>query len=167
MGGCSDNHGIQTDTAYAPGLGLRGLGTTYDWAGDTRVATGSSTTAQALTPEICDFIETDVARELAARGFRRAARGQMPDFLLAYKVTKQTRATTIQKYPYSEEFEEGAFVLDAMDPSTRKVVWRGVARGKVREDLTPGERKTRVQYGLSQLLSKFPTPTGQPPAAKK
>lgn len=58
----------------------------------------------------------------------------------------------------SEYYEEGTLILDVADPSTKKLIWRGVVTGVVKPDISDDKRKKRIGEAVDQLLKQFPPP---------
>lgn len=55
-----------------------------------------------------------------------------------------------------DEYQVGSFMLDFVDPEAKQVIWRGIAKGTVRENPTPEERNERIREAVAALLEKFP-----------
>ncbi|TXS94191.1 DUF4136 domain-containing protein [Parahaliea maris] len=131
-------------------------------------------------------VRTYVDRELRRRGFSEGTTGQ-PDFLVNYSISKQDqmRIDSFSGYPqgvhggmgvgtygagvsigYSsgpsvKHYQEGTVVLDVIDTRSSKIVWRGIAEGKLKDSLTQKD-KNRIASEVSQaLLQDFPPTPGQ------
>ena len=57
-----------------------------------------------------------------------------------------------------QQYKEGVFFIDIVEPATKKLIWRGVA-GKRLSTGTPEERDEYVSQLVSAILLKFP-PSG-------
>ncbi len=126
-------------------------------------------------------VRTYVDAELKRKGYREATQGPA-DLWINYNISKQQqmRMDSFNNYPagmyggmgvgsygsgvtlgYSSgpsvrTWEEGTVVLDILNASTGKVIWRGIAEGRLQESLTQKE-KNHIAAELSrELLSKFP-----------
>lgn len=93
-----------------------------------------------------------------------------PDFLIAMHLTKERKKLVIVDRGYSYgsgsywgtgfsrefEYEEGTFVLDFVDTQSKELIWRGVAKGEIRDDLSPEKRIKRINEVAQEILSNFP-----------
>ena len=116
--------------------------------------------------------------ELVARGFREVTRGKA-DFWVNYHVTKrQTQKITGQEQgmhggvgvsnygksvslgyssgPSVKTYEDGTAVFDVIDIQTSKIVWRGVAEGRLKNKMSSAEKQELRVTVLHELLSAFP-----------
>lgn len=126
-------------------------------------------------------VRTYVDSELADKGFVERSAGPT-DFWMNYHVSKQDhmKIDNFSGYPqgmhgsvgagtygsavsigYSSgpavrTYREGTVVLDVIDTTDNKIVWRGVAEGRLQKSLTPSE-KNRIAAEVSrELLAEFP-----------
>ena len=58
----------------------------------------------------------------------------------------------------ADHFQEGTFILDMIDASTEKLVWRGIAEGVLDENPSPDKMDKDVQNTTERLLAKYPPP---------
>ena len=116
--------------------------------------------------------------ELVARGFREVTRGNA-DFWVNYHVTKrQTQKITGQEQgmhggvgvsnygksvsvgyssgPSVKTYEDGTAVFDVIDVRTSKIVWRGVAEGRLKNKMSYADKQALRVTVLHELLSAFP-----------
>jgi len=61
----------------------------------------------------------------------------------------------VSKTP-TREYDEGTLILDLVDPKTKTLIWRGTARGTVKPDASPEERKERIRNAVGYLLEDYP-----------
>jgi Domain of unknown function (DUF4136) len=54
------------------------------------------------------------------------------------------------------EYEEGTFILDFVDAQSKELIWRGVAKGEVRNYASPVKRDKRINVVVQKVLSDFP-----------
>lgn len=55
------------------------------------------------------------------------------------------------------QYTQGTFVLDIIKGSSDKLIWRGTAEGRMKnESLTPDEKKERVAEIVNKVLSAYP-----------
>ena len=117
-------------------------------------------------------------QELMQRGFRQGARGQA-DFWVNYHVTKrQTQKISGQEQGmhggvaagtygrsvsvgYSsgqsvKTYEDGTAMFDVIDIKTGRIVWGGVAEGRLKNNMTKADREQLTITVVHELLEKFP-----------
>ena len=61
--------------------------------------------------------------------------------------------------PSVREYDEGTAILDVIDASTQKIVWRGIAEGRLKDHPTMSERYKATTAVASELLGDFPPGT--------
>ncbi len=66
------------------------------------------------------------------------------------------RAGMMMSTASTYEYKEGTLVIDALDPKTQKIVWRGTASKELQDKETPQERTQAVNKVISDLMKKFP-----------
>jgi hypothetical protein len=117
-------------------------------------------------------------QELMQRGLRQGARGQA-DFWVNYHVTKrQTQKISGQEQGmhggvaagtygrsvsvgYSsgqsvKTYEDGTAMFDVIDIKTGRIVWRGVAEGRLKNNMSKAEREQLTITVVHELLKQFP-----------
>ena len=112
----------------------------------------------ALNPvnnrRIRDAIETG----LAARGLSRV--DNQASLLVVYHASRTTQIDIDPvKYPPptptgTRVFQKGSIVVDLLDPTSGKVVWRGHASGVLRYG--PQEIADQVKAAVDDLMARFP-----------
>lgn len=107
---------------------------TFDWAPADALPTGDPRLDN--NPFFHDYFEGAVEKELALRGIEKTVWGT-PDLLIHYHANVRQRflvGGSDSESPYCSgtdcggritEYESGTFVLDAIDPYSNKLVWRG------------------------------------------
>jgi len=59
--------------------------------------------------------------------------------------------------PSSYSYTEGTLILDALNPKTKKIVWRGIASDELnRSETTPEEKREYINKVISELMKNFP-----------
>jgi len=53
-------------------------------------------------------------------------------------------------------YNEGTLIIDALNPKTKKIVWRGTGVKELRENKTPQERTQAVNEAIKKIMTKFP-----------
>jgi hypothetical protein len=150
--------------ALCGAAGAADITVTHDWHADfSRYKTwrwrkGTPAPDLAADKQIRDAIES----RLSARGFSRVEKGG--DLDVVYYVGAENKLgveTIIDNQPFWEGratriryLSEGTLVLDMIDASTGKVVWRGQAH----DATTPAARAIEhmIAEGIAQLLEDFP-----------
>ena len=110
-----------------------------------------------------------VNADLTAKGLMSTS--DNPDFLIiADVVTKDRRRFTEWGYPFyypyrpyrglptldSYQYQEGTFILDFVEPSSRKLIWRGTAKAELDYADTPDKRDKLIKTVIQKILENFP-----------
>lgn len=108
-------------------------------------------------------IKSAVDEELKAKGLLKASTNT--DLFVAYHVAKRERVE-VERWGYggwwgtgggeAYSYDEGTLVIDVVDATTRKVVWRGTATGFLEKDATPEERQERIDEAVRKMFSDYP-----------
>lgn len=125
-----------------------------------------------------DRIKNAVNSQLEAKGLRMSS--QDPHFLIAMHVGKEEKIEVIEwGYSYGPvdsywykgawkpgdisiyQYEEGTLVLDFVDPKTKEMIWRSVAKAEIRPGKTPEKQEQKINKAIQKILENFP------PMAKK
>jgi hypothetical protein len=154
---------VQTD--YDPAADFTRL-RTYAWQPHPARADGDP----RINNDLVDTrVRTAVDRVLHARGYQAVAEGE-PDFRVSYIVTLDTK-TDIHTVPvsygwgwwgfpatetYVDQYEQGTLILDVINASTNKLIWRGSAAARVVEGGTPKQRTQRINEAVERILERFP-----------
>lgn len=118
-------------------------------------------------------IRAAVEAVLPTRGLHRAAAGEAADLRLAYHARVEQRveaapapAPTVAygwrrgyvayDTPQLSTYDEGTLVLDLIAPDGTTLVWRGVAKGSVREAGSPEAREKRIREAVEEILDRYP-----------
>jgi hypothetical protein len=130
-------------------------------------------------------IQEEVNKNLQAKGFTLVPTGEV-DFTVNYSITTQAKTDVrsyntyggltpgftmgygsgYYRYGYSVvyatapevrtvHYEEGTFVLDIVN-SNNKLVWRGTAVGRLKNESTIEEKRASVHTVVSKVLEEFP-----------
>ena len=62
------------------------------------------------------------------------------------------------------QYQQGTLIIDFVDAKTHKLVWRGTAASRLRNESSPEERQARVNEVVTAILSQYPpmqTPSKQ------
>ena len=114
-------------------------------------------------------IKNAVNAELQAKGLILTA--ENPYFLVAADiVTKEKQRIITWGYPYYDSYrtyggywtldyyqhEEGTFILDFLEPVSRKLIWRGSARVALDYANTPEKRDKMIKEAMHKILQNYP-----------
>src|SRR5262249_61707396 len=105
--------------------------------------------------------------DLIKKGYLPIAKGATPDFLVAFHVHTQQK-TEVQDWGYSApswwwgagpdvtvyQYSEGTLFVDFIDPRTNKVIWRGTAKGVVKDPENPDLGK--LADAVNKLMQNYP-----------
>jgi len=58
-------------------------------------------------------------------------------------------------------YTEGTVNVDIVDRVEKRMVWEGVAVGRVHEDRTPEQRRQAIQSGVKEMFAAYPFRAGQ------
>jgi hypothetical protein len=121
---------IDTDVQAAPGIEELAW-ESYAWA---EPIPDAGAEAVVDDPELRRQVRRAVDAELDARGLRKADRATA-DLLVFQQLGVEEKVRVNDPY-YSfwiaELYEEGALVLEFVDPGTNELLWRGVAKSELR-----------------------------------
>jgi hypothetical protein len=120
-------------------------------------------------PETPDYFRRAVEEQLVAKGLREATAGR-PDLLFHYHASMSQSfdvAGPDREYancqgggdcePRVAEYESGTLVLDVMDASTRRVVWRASARQSVDGRIDNQEwMEEYITKSVARMMERFP-----------
>lgn len=168
LSGCASQN-VEWD--YDASQSLSGL-KTYAWMDKTETMEQHGYAANSLTDE---RVHRAVDQILAEKGMTRLDHAEAVDVLVNYGITVKTRfedrqiTTSIgfgrnswgmgfSNDHYIDEYEEGSLVIDFIDPKTKKVLWRGVSKSRVQDNMTPEERTQKINQAVTQILSGYPRP---------
>lgn len=114
-----------------------------------------------------DRIQNSVNTQLTANGY--TLNKDNPDFLIAVhfstKEKIQVRDTSVgvrYKRSYmstgvsTTQYEEGTLVLDFIDAKSETLIWRGSAKGKLKDQKTPEKRAKGIDKVILKILKNFP-----------
>lgn len=129
-------------------------------------------------PLLRDRVESAVERALAAAGYT-PPQDRAPDFYVNFHLSTQRRLDTrTLNRGYSgaaggrrtrgasggvawtetrvEEYEVGTLVIDFVEASERRLVWRGSGTRRLSSNPTPERTTKRVDEAVAEILSQFP-----------
>jgi hypothetical protein len=117
-------------------------------------------------------IQRGLVEGFAARGYPM---DEDPDFWVVYHVSIEDRVDVHTAYrtiggPYGDwgyggvtiaeevatPYEAGTLVIDVLQPGDGRLLWRGVAEGRLQRRATPEEREATTREAITGLLAGFP-----------
>ena len=97
-----------------------------------------------------------------------------PDFLIAMQTMSKEKVRHSPEawgYGYglrwhshkyrTRTYDEGTLVLDFVDTASKKLIWRGTAKGLVESNRTPEELDDLVNEAVKKTLKNFPPPSSK------
>lgn len=152
---------------------------TYAWLSSDQEKTGDR---RADSSSVDMRIRIAVGTQLRLKGYQALAEGK-PDFYVAYHVGLKDSSPSISTQYYSDGMAGHAFahsadtrsagkatpatsempsslsgtlLIDIVDGTSQKLVWRGTAAGEVDPGLTAQQRDERTKAIVQSVLSHFP-----------
>ncbi len=142
--------------------------------------TGLQTFAWLPVPENAEINKLDVERiknavnsQLQGKGLKMSS--QAPDFFIAMHLGKEEKVEVIEwGYSYAPadsywykgawkpgdisiyQYEEGTLILDFVDPKTKEMIWRSVAKAEVRPEKTVEKQEKKINKAIRKILENFP-----------
>lgn len=130
-------------------------------------------------PLLHDRIVAAVERALGAHGYARA-RDHVPDFFVNYHLSTEQKLEARNlnagyhggpgggrwngagwggagwQETHVHQFEVGTLVIDFVDVSARRLVWRGSGARRLASDPSPDQVTQRVNEAVDEILGQFP-----------
>jgi len=142
---------------YVPGTDYSGY-RTFAWLEPHILA--SAEDHELVTPMLIDRIEAEVERGLGALGITRVER-EAADLLVRKQLSVREQLKVNDPY-YSYDsmqvYEVGSLVIDLIDSTDERLVWRGIGEARILDLKTPEERMARIQEVVDAILANFPPP---------
>jgi hypothetical protein len=159
LAGCS---GVRVDHDYDRSADFGSL-RSYRWIAATK--TGDPALDNTL---LRGRIRNAVDAALSAKGYRKADTGPV-DFNVATHVSKQSKVD-VESIPVGfgygwgfgatetevDQYEEGTLMLDIVDSSATKLLWRGTGKTRLYPGQSPAERDREVSNVVNAILKSFP-----------
>lgn len=73
-----------------------------------------------------------------------------------YGSVMQSYNETVGTNTEISQHQQGTLIIDIVDPATDKLMWRGSAEGKLKEDQTREGREAVAKEAISKILTNFP-----------
>jgi hypothetical protein len=139
---------------------------TYDWGPPDALPTGDPRLDE--NPFFNDHLQGAIEKQLPSRGLTRVTSAP-PDLLLHYHASINSRIDVDRidrdrGYCYGDdcgvgvtEYEAGTIVLDIVDTSTNRVIWRGWAEDKVEGMLNNADTMAgKIDEAVTRMLKRLP-----------
>ena len=161
LNGCSS---MRITSDYDPQTNFAGL-RTFDWLSREQQPTGDPRVDNSL---IDTRIRRAVEAQLDSNGFQKRDR-KKPDFLVTYHAFLDTkldfsRTNERSRYGgrerggqvYVRQYEQGTLMLDVIHPTTKELMWRGIAEAVVNPYSTPEKSEKKIREAVRRILERFP-----------
>lgn len=141
--------GLEVRSQHEPGTDFAAL-TSYAWA--------PAIAANAREDLVLGIVRPKVDAILAAKGLTRVERDQASLLVEEHVVVEKLTRTNDPYYAFDlyTEYERGTLLVDLMDPSTSKVLWRGSATAELDDEVTEAKRRERVEDAVERMFDRFP-----------
>jgi len=111
-------------------------------------------------------MRTIIANQLTAKGYDEVASGRA-DLIITYHLdVREGHTNSVQDFiayresggdegmqeAYVYGYQEGTFVIEAIDAATRRLVWRGTG-GSI---IDPDKQQYRVREAVQRVMERFP-----------
>jgi hypothetical protein len=179
LGGCTT---MEISTDYDPSADFSRL-RTYDWLPGPQ---GSADDPRIDHSLLDGRIRSAVERQLAAQGYEKQTSGGPDFWIgYRAAVEKKLDVIAFDDYarygpmggpgyrpgsglayghqawigsppPHVFEYDEGTLVLDIVDPTTRKLLWRGSAQAEVNLSAAPEKKREKINEAVRRMLERFP-----------
>ena len=138
---------------------------TYDWGPPDNLPTGDPRLDS--NPFFRDYVQGAIEKKMAAKGYVRAVTGT-PDLLIHYhaSVNQKLDVYEVDSYygycygncqPQVVNYEEGTLLIDVVDTTTSKVVWRGWSQDTMNGVIDNQDRLERqVEEGVTKMMRLLP-----------
>lgn len=142
---------------------------TYEWGAADALPTGDPRLDKS--PFFQDHMQGAIEKQMAARGFERAAAGASPDLLIHYHAVVDRRLD-VNRVDRDHglclegdcrvrvvEYEAGTIVLDVVEAHTGRLVWRGWAQSPMDGVIDHEDRLVRrVEEAARRMVARLPRP---------
>lgn len=110
---------------------------------------------------------------LNQKGYQKTTRDKA-DFIVSYQLVKDKNYRMDTYYDpwgyspfwygygapyggnYLREYQRGTMIIDLIDPKAKEVIWRGSTSSRIKSNLTPVEKSSRIQKAVSEILKVLP-----------
>ena len=160
VSGCASSklyEGIQTSAVSDPKVNVKAV-RTYEWAIGASIMRDTTAAWQAPDFDVNDEFGFLLEKELRDKGLRPVNKN--PDVYVAFLIVANVEQAKLVRDKAGdlnlENDSAGALIIELMDPSSLKPVWRGAVVAPVRDDLTDEQRRQRFAYAVHEVLEKLP-----------
>lgn len=158
--GCASStlyEGIQTSAVADPKTNLKAVHT-YEWAIGASIMRDTTASWQAPNFDVNDELGFLIEKELRDKGLRPV--NKEPDVYVAFLIVANVEQAKLVRDKAGdlnlENDSAGALVIELMDPTSLKPVWRGAVVAPVRDDISDDQRRERFAYAVHEVLAKLP-----------
>jgi hypothetical protein len=142
---------------------------TFDWGRPDALPVGDARLDK--DPNFQDRVQGAIEKQMAVRGFARAAGSGEPDLLVHYHAATGERidvdeldrssgyCVTADCRPRVTRFEAGTLVVDIIDTRTNRLIWRGWAQDRLDRVLGDEDRvRHAIDDSVTRMFSTLPSP---------
>jgi len=157
--GCSS---MSVDYDYEPSMNFAKL-RTYDWGSQPDSLSGGAKEAIERNSLTDERIKNALTRQLAGKGMKLDPKH--PDFLVVWHIGVENKVN-VRPYGYSyryrgtgaaaRKYREGTLIVDFVDPKTKQLMWRGIARDVLPLKSTPQKSEKLINEAAEKILAGFP-----------
>jgi hypothetical protein len=170
---------MKVDVDYDPEIHFQTL-RNYAWLSDKAPESGNPVIDSDSL--LHDRIHKETEAWMAVHGYHKTAKNKA-DFLLTYRLVMEnkTRVTVLDNYyayplcwrygygayPFAYnswyyfpeiqtyQYQRGTFILDMINPKTRKLMWRGMVYRNLSQNVSQQKLKDYVSKAILELLDRF------------
>jgi hypothetical protein len=161
LAGCEEDFKIETMERFGPGWTYAKIEDTYAWAERERRKTGDP---WLDNKNLHELIRNVFEEHLAAKGYKLVP-ADKAEIWLDYYIGQRKQG---EPYGIGAEgfrtYEEGALGLYVLEPKSKEVIWRVIAKARLSPKDSPKKRVARINAAVEMML-KDVEPRGD--AAKK
>jgi len=103
---------------------------------------------------------------LINKGYKSSTK-EKADFIVSLQLVKEKKYRSENYYEpfgyypfwygfgnnnYVREYEVGTLIIDIINPNSKEVIWRGSTGSRIKKNLSPSERKARIQLAAQNIL---------------
>ncbi len=149
---------IQIEADVDPKANFSGY-KSYAWLGSAAILNDAEGRWEPPSFDADSEIKFLIDRELRKRGMSESS--VQPDMIVAFALGVDMDALELKvdqesKIGRVENIPKGALVVVIVDSTSGYVIWMGEAMGNVQQQMTTEETKKRLDYAVTQMLSKLP-----------
>jgi len=134
---------------------------TYSWMPFDVSGPADARQAQQQSPLMHKRTVSLVDEQLVKDGLTKKVEGDV-DLWVTYYGESEQQVQIRQRRGYDplgttvQHYEEGTLIIDLIDATTNKLVWRGIAEATLSDNPTAEEEAERLKDSIKKVFKKFP-----------